>query len=304
MSDIRVGISGWTYPFWRGVFYPAGLVQRRELEYASRQVNSIEINGTFYSLQKPDSFAKWHDETPDDFVFAVKGGRYITHMKRLKEVETPLANFFASGLLRLGSKVGPILWQFPPNMRFDAERFADFLEMLPKDTKAAARLARKHDDRMADRNWTKAEGDAPLRHAFEIRHPSFCTEAFVDMLGEHNAALVVADTAGKWPLIEDVTADFMYLRLHGDIKLYESGYADEALARWADRIQKWSSGDEPDDAAKVSSRDAPKAKGRDVYVYFDNDIKVHAPFDAVDLADRLGLPSPEDGDLPDRRPER
>src|SRR5688500_4744453 len=210
MHNLRIGISGWTYAGWRGVFYPPDLKQKRELEYASRQFNSIEINGTFYSLQRPASFQTWYDATPSDFVFAVKGSRFITHMKKLKDVDTALANFFASGVLLLKEKLGPILWQFAPQLAYHEERFAKFLELLPRTTSAASRLARKHDGRVTGRAAIKADAERPIRHAFEIRHDSFLDESFVQLLRQHRAALVFADTAGLWPYAEDVTADFVY----------------------------------------------------------------------------------------------
>lgn len=282
MPQLRIGISGWTYAGWRGVFYPEGLKQSRELEYASRQLDSIEVNGTFYSLQKPDSFARWRDETPDDFVFALKGSRFITHMRKLKEPEAPLANYLASGVLRLREKLGPILWQFPPALRFDADRFAAFLRLLPRDTDAAAALARRHDHRVEGRAWTRAEHVGTLRHAFEVRHPSFMVPEFMDLLRAHGAALVFADAAGLWPYSEDVTADFVYLRLHGAEQLYASGYSDEQLDWWAARIEAWRAGREPGDADRVAEP-APRSSARDAFVYFDNDAKVHAPFDAIRL---------------------
>ncbi len=168
-----IGTSGWRYPPWRGAFYPAGLAQRRELEHLSRRVSSIEINGSFYALQRPENYRSWAAEAPDDFVFAVKGGRFITHLKQLREVEAPLANFFASGVLALGPKLGPILWQLPPRMRFDAERLAAFLALLPRTTGAAARLATGHDERLDGRALTETDADRPLRHALEVRHESF-----------------------------------------------------------------------------------------------------------------------------------
>lgn len=287
MDRLRIGISGWTYPPWRGVFYPEGLAQRRELEYTSRKVNSIEINGSFYSLQRPTSYKKWHDETPPRFLFAVKGGRFITHMKKLKDVERPLANFFASGVLRLEEKLGPILWQFPEMLRYDAERFERFLELLPKTTAAAAELARGHDERLTGRAWTETREDRPIRHAFEVRHDSYFTAEFADLLRRHGAALVFADTAQKWPYAEEVTADFVYLRLHGAEYLYASGYTDEQLDWWARRIAAWRAGGEPADARRLTAAEPPGREGRDVYVYFDNDAKVHAPFDAMRLAERL-----------------
>jgi uncharacterized protein YecE (DUF72 family) len=215
MGETRIGISGWTYPPWRGRFYPKGWPQHRELEYASRQVSSIEINGSFYALQRPESYGAWYAASPGGFVFSIKGSRFITHMKRLKDVETPLANFFASGVLRLEEKLGPFLWQLPPSFRFDPERLGKFFNLLPRDTPAAAKLSKKHDERLHGRAWTKTDRTRPLRHAIEVRHSSFETREFIALLREHDIALVVADTAGKWPLIEDPTSDFVYVRLHG-----------------------------------------------------------------------------------------
>ena len=274
---IRIGISGWRYAPWRGVFYPPALPQRRELEYASRLFPSIEINGSFYSLQSPTSWQAWHDATPGHFVFAVKGPRFVTHILRLRGADTALANFFASGVLLLRGKLGPMLWQFPPNFRFDAERFAAFFQRLPRTMRAAAALAERHDpERMRGRHaWPDAaDDDARIRHCVEIRHPSFETPEFVALLREHDIGLVVADTAGKWPLLVDVTSDFVYMRLHGDEALYVSGYSDRALAQWAARIRRWAD------------------EGCDVYCYFDNDVKVHAPFDAHALMRALGADVP------------
>lgn len=287
-SDIRIGISGWRYAPWRGIFYPKGLAQRRELEYASRQVSSIEINGTFYSLQRASSFQNWHDQTPDDFVFAVKGNRYITHLDRLKNPKPPLANFFASGLLRLGKKLGPFLWQFPPSFRYDRAALDRFFRLLPRTTGEAARLARSHEAKLADASL-KSDDEVPLRHAIEIRHRSFENEEFIALLREHDVAIVVADTAGKWPFIEDVTAGFLYLRLHGDQKIYESGYTPEAIDDWARKIHCWSEGGNPGGARLVSPREEMKVTPRDVFVYFDNDVKTHAPFDAISLGSHFGL---------------
>ena len=238
---VRIGISGWRYAPWRGVFYPPGLVQRRELEHASGCFPTIELNGSFYSLQSPDSYSGWHDATPADFVFAMKGPRYITHMRRLRDVARPMANFLASGILRLGPKLGPLLWQLPPNFKFDADLLEEFLVALPRDTEAALSLARRRDVAlMRGRSALAIDRNRRLRHAIEVRHPSFCDPEFIHLLRRHNVALVVADTVGKWPYLEDVTADFMYLRLHGDAELYVSGYSDHALARWAQRIRRWS----------------------------------------------------------------
>lgn len=285
----RIGISGWRYPRWRGNFYPTGLAQRRELEYASRCFSTIELNGSFYSLQHPDSFRRWYDETPDDFQFAVKGSRYITHMMRLRGVEQALATFFAQGMLALGHKLGPLLWQFPERMRFDAARMQAFVDLLPDDTDAAARLARGRDaSRLKGRAVLKPRHHGPLRHAFEVRHDSFVDPAFLDMLRARGMALVVADTAGRWPLVEEVTADFMYVRLHGDAELYVSGYGDPALADWARRVRAWQRGGQPR-GARRAVHDRISRHPRDVYCYFDNDAKVHAPFDAQRLAAMLGL---------------
>src|SRR5438445_13764877 len=169
-GTVLIGISVWTYGPWRGNLYPSGLIQSDELSYASRQVDTIEINGTFYSLQRPDSFARWYDETPEGFVFAVKGPRFITHIRRLREVETPLANFFASGVLRLEEKLGPLLWQFPASFRFSAERLDQFFALLPRDTEAAAALAEGHSEWLAGRSWARTGCPRELRHAIELRH--------------------------------------------------------------------------------------------------------------------------------------
>lgn len=285
-GTVRIGISGWTYRPWRGVFYPKGLAQKRELAYAAGIFPSIEINGTFYGLQRPEAFGHWRYETPDGFVFAIKGSRYITHMLKLKDVETPLANFFASGVLRLGPKLGPILWQFPPRMKFDAERFGAFLKLLPKSTAEASELARRHDARLNGRSWLTCDVDQPVRHALEIRDDSFRDPAFIALLREHGAALVCADTV-EWPLLMDLTADFVYCRLHGSEQLYVSGYDDAALDRWAARVRAWARGGEPSDAERVLPPTRPLSTGRDVYVYFDNDAKVRAPADAQGLANRM-----------------
>ncbi len=287
---IRIGISGWRYEPWRGVFYPRGLAQRRELEYASRALSSIEINGSFYSLQTPACYASWHAETPPGFVFAVKGSRYITHMLKLRNIERALPNFLASGLFNLREKLGPLLWQFPPNFGFDAPRFEAFLSVLPRDTAAALGMARRRDARMTGRSRLAIDAVRPLRHAIEVRHPSFVDSRFVALLRRYRVALVVADTAGQWPDFEDVTADFMYLRLHGEDEIYHSGYTDASLRRWADRIRAWSEGGQPEDARLVSKVPPRRRRMRDVYCYFDNDAKVHAPFDARRLARCLGLP--------------
>ena len=280
MGATYIGISGWRYPPWRGVFYPAGLAQHRELEYASRQLPTIEINGSFYSLQRPENYADWYAATPPGFVFAVKGNRFLTHTLRLRNIEAPIANVLASGMFELREKLGPMLWQLPPNFKFEPERMEHFLSLLPHDTETALEMARHHEPRMEGRAALAIDKKRKLRHALEIRHDSFIDAAFIALLRKYKVALVVADTAGKWPYCEDVTADFMYLRLHGDKELYASGYSDAALARWAARIHAWRSGGQPADAHVISSKPAPKRASRDVFCYFDNDIKVHAPFDA------------------------
>jgi uncharacterized protein YecE (DUF72 family) len=270
VSSIRVGISGWKYPSWRGDFYPRGLPQRRELEYAAERLTTVEINGSFYSLQRPGSYRRWRSEVPDDFLFAVKGGRFITHLKRLRDVEIPLANFFASGVLALGPTLGPFLWQLPERLPFDRPLLDDFLGLLPRTTAEAARLAARHDDKLAeDRALTEAEDDRPLRHALEFRHPSYADDAAYQVLRDHDVAVVVADTAGRWPQVFEVTSDLVYVRLHGDEELYASGYSPEALDVWAERCRAWS------------------ADGRDVVVYFDNDIRGFAPHDALALLERV-----------------
>jgi uncharacterized protein YecE (DUF72 family) len=290
MGTIRIGISGWRYGPWRGVFYPRNLPQRRELEFASRAFPTIEINGSFYSLQHPASYQSWYEETPSDFVFAIKGGRYITHLLRLRNCERAMANFFASGIFNLCEKIGPFLWQFPPQFRYDEERFEAFFAMLPRDLESALALARRRDARMTGRCRLGIDCNRTLRHAVEIRHESFVNETFVAQLRRHRIALVVADTAGKWPYYEDVTADFIYIRLHGDAELYVSGYTDKALDRWAARIRHWTDGSEPPDAKRISSKSAASRRSRDVYCYFDNDVKVRAPIDAHNLMRKLGLP--------------
>ena len=270
-GSARVGISGWNYPPWRGVFYPPGLPQRLELEHAASLLSTIEVNGSFYALQKPESFRAWHDRTPPDFLFSVKGGRFVTHMKKLRGVEVPLANFFASGVLALGAKLGPLLWQLPPNLGYDEARLADFFALLPRTTTAAAALAAGHDERVEGRAWLTTDADRPLRHALEVRHPTYENTRFLRPppgarhRGRHRGhrGEVAAVPGADRP-------SYAYVRLHGDAELYVSGYSDEALDTWAARVKQW------------------RDEGRDVVVYFDNDVKVHAPYDAQRLAARLG----------------
>jgi uncharacterized protein YecE (DUF72 family) len=269
-----VGISGYDYKPWRGRFYPEALPARRWLEYASRRFNSIELNGTFYSLKSPAVFQRWASEVPErDFVFAIKGGRFITHNLKLRRSETALGNFFASGVLALGARTGPFLWQLPATYSFDAERLDGFMRQLPRDAREGEAVARQHDHRLRRGALTEAAANVPYRHAFEVRHPSYFHEEFYSILRAHCCGFVIADSAGKFPIAYEVTADFVYVRLHGSQELYVSGYADAELDEWAGRIKMWRS---------------PRGGARDVYVYFDNDAKVHAPFDAARLIERLG----------------
>lgn len=291
---IHIGISGWRYKGWRGRFYPPKLPQRGELGFAAGLFNSIEINGTHYSLQRPGSFVQWRNETPAGFVFSIKGSRFITHMKKLRDIDGALANFFAQGLLALGPKLGPILWQLAPQFKFDAERLGAFFDQLPRTTEAAAKLALEHHPRLQGRSVTEALTKQPLRHCLEIRNDTCVCPEFVALLRHHNIGLVVADTV-EWPLLFDITSDFVYCRLHGSEELYASGYGDAALDTWAERVARWARGQEADDEPPGSrlhghhaSTVAPKKRAtRDVYVYFDNDAKVHAPFDAQALRERV-----------------
>lgn len=284
-GDVRIGISGWNYKPWRGVFYPPKLRQKDELSYAANIFRSIEINGTFYSLKSPKVFELWYQQTPPDFLFAIKGSRFVTHMLKLRNAGVALANFFSSGLLALGDKLGPILWQLPPSFQFNEKQAAvieDFLELLPKTTEQAASLAVHHDARMKGRAFTTPKHSANLRYALEIRHESFAVEEFVNLLRRFNVSLVCADTV-EWPLLMDVTADFIYCRLHGSEVLYASGYDEKAIHEWAKRVAGWAQGHEDSTGRHASLKPASKRAIRDVYVYFDNDAKVRAPADAQEL---------------------
>ena len=264
-----IGISGYDYKPWRGSYYPAEMPARRWLEYASREFETIELNGTFYSLKSPAVFEKWAAATPDDFIFAIKGGRFITHNLKLRNCETAMGNFFASGILALGTKTGPFLWQLPATYSFDVGRMREFMRELPRSSREAERVAARHDERLRRGALTVAAENVAYRHAFEVRHPSYFTGEFFEILREQGMALVIADTAGRFPYAEDVTADFVYVRLHGPKVIYASGYDDDDLKGWANRIRRW------------------QRKSRDVYVYFDNDVKTYAPFDARRLKARL-----------------
>jgi uncharacterized protein YecE (DUF72 family) len=265
---VRVGISGYIYESWTGRFYPSSLKQRERLAYASRIFDSIELNGTFYSLKTPSTYERWTAETPSGFVFAVKGSRFITHNLKLRNCEAALGNFYASGVLALGKKTGPFLWQLPASYSFQPSRIEEFLSMLPKTSREAENVAAGHDHRVAD---PLCEAAAPVRyrHAMEVRHESYFVPEFYEILRRHGVGFVVSDTAGRFPYAEVVTAPFVYVRLHGSKRLYVSGYDDQELDAWSHRICSWS--------------DA----GNDVYVYFDNDAKVHAPHDAMALMRRV-----------------
>jgi uncharacterized protein YecE (DUF72 family) len=288
-GKVLIGVSGWRYPPWRGHFYPPGLAQARELEHAARVFPSLELNGSFYSLQWPTSYAMWARQTPPGFVFAVKGSRYITHMLKLRNPEAALANFFASGLFELGDKLGPILWQFPPMMRFHAEVFEAFFQLLPATTHEAAALARRHDQRLEGRASLQPGRNRRLRYAVEVRHASFVDPDFIRLLRKHRIAWVVADTPNPWPLYEDVTADFVYMRLHGSTELYNSRYTLEELERWARFMDAWRHGGEPEDARRICPTRSRPCAGRDVYCYFDNTDKRHAPENAKELMRLLGI---------------
>ncbi|MER7797726.1 DUF72 domain-containing protein [Microbacterium sp. NPDC096154] len=275
-AHARVGVSGWRYAGWRGDFYPRGLVQRRELEYIGQHMSSAEINGSFYSLQRPTSYVRWRDSVPDRFVFAVKGPRYVTHMLRLRSAGTALANFFASGPLALGAKLGPILWQLPARHPFEPEVLDAFLASLPRTTGEALEIARGHDSRFEGRTWLEIDADRPLRHSIEPRSATFADPDFAALLRERDVSLTIADTADTFPMFDEITSDHVYVRLHGSRELYASGYTGDELDDWARRIRSWTDGS-----------GCPDGVPRDVYVYFDNDARGRAPHDAVALESRL-----------------
>ena len=290
-ARIRIGISGWRYPPWRGLFYPPDLPQRQELEYASACFPVIELNGPFYSLQKPESYTRWYEQTPDDFIFTIKAPRFITHIRRLRDVEAPMANLFASGVFNLREKLGPFLWQFPPTFKFNPDLVESFFALLPQDNESAVQLARKRDKFMSGRSRLAFDANRPMRHAMEVRNETFLDVKFVRLLRKYKVALVVADTAGHWPLREDITSNFIYMRLHGEKRLYAGGYSDAALTRWSKRIAAWHSGEQPKDAKLISEVAPPSKKPRDVFCFFDNtDIKLRAPFDAASISKKLHLP--------------
>jgi uncharacterized protein YecE (DUF72 family) len=269
---VRIGTSGWAYPEWRDIYYPAGLPRSRELDYLAGRMTTVELNGSFYSLQRPASYRSWRDRTPESFLFAVKGHRFVTHLRRLREPHVSVANFLASGVLELGDKLGPVLWQFPERLRFEPGLLAGFLAALPRDTHAARRLVTDHATLLPVEDPGGTVGDkrpVPMRHAVEVRHPTFLSVRFMDLLRTHGVALVAADTAGRWPYVEETTTDFTYVRLHGATELYASPYDNTALDQWAAKIRAWS-------------------RAGDVYVYFDNTARAAAPHNAERLAALLG----------------
>jgi uncharacterized protein YecE (DUF72 family) len=290
-GDVRIGISGWRYQGWRGSFYPEDLKHAAELRYAAALFGTIEINGTHYSLQSLDSWQHWRAQAPDGFVFGIKGARYLTHLLRFRDesARAGLANFFAQGLLALNDKLGPLLWQFPPSYRFEPAAMERILAILPRDTASALALAKQHDERVKT-PYVEIDRKRKLRHAIEVRHASFVDPAFVNLLRQYGVALVVSDSTQAWPIVEDLTADFVYIRLHGTESKYAGAYSDRALQRWAERIDAWRSGTQPADARLIAPRLAPPRRAaRDVYCYFDNDVKARAPFDAQRLMQALGL---------------
>jgi uncharacterized protein YecE (DUF72 family) len=258
-----VGTSGWAYPRWRGDFYPEGLRQRDELAHLASRLTSVEVNATFYSLQGPETFRRWALALPPGTPVAVKGSRYITHMKRLRDTEQALANFWASGPLELAEHLGPVLWQLPPNMAYDRDRLGAFLDTLPGTRAEAARVAAGHDARVRD-PATTARVDGPIRYAVEPRHASFDCASARRLLREHQVAMTWCDGAGL-PTVEADTTDFRYVRLHGRPRLYHSGYGEAVLRRWAGRVASWT------------------ADRQEVFVYFDNDAQGRAPHDAARL---------------------
>jgi uncharacterized protein YecE (DUF72 family) len=249
---IRVGIGGWVFKPWRGTFYPEGLPQARELEHASRAVTTIEINGTFYGSQRPESFRRWAAETPDDFVFSLKGPRFTTHRRVLAEAGPSIERFFGSGVLELKSKLGPVLWQMPPTKAFASEDFAAFLALLPQ----------------------RLDG-RPVRHAVEVRHQSFCVPEFVELMRKLAVAIALIDSSAH-PLIADVTSDFVYLRLQRTSEEIATGYAAAELETWAKRARAFAEGGAPSDLPTLAAAPRAKAK-RDVFIYMISGAKVRAP---------------------------
>jgi uncharacterized protein YecE (DUF72 family) len=262
-GQVRVGIGGWTFPPWRGTFYPEGLPHAGELTYAAAHLTSIEINATFYRLQTPASFRKWAAAAPDGFVFSLKAPRLLTHRRALAEGADFMQRFFDSGVRELGDRLGPLLWQLPPSKAFEESDFGKFLQLLP----------------------TRLHGRA-LRHAVEVRHPSFLAPAFIHLLREHGVAVVLAESESH-PAIADVTGDFVYARLQKGKDTVKTGYPPAALEGWARRAQAWAAGDEPDDLPAIAAKPKDKPKPRDVFIYFIREGKLRAPAAAMTLIERL-----------------
>jgi uncharacterized protein YecE (DUF72 family) len=260
---IRVGVGGWTYPAWRNNFYPEGLPHSRELEYASRELTAIEINGTYYSTQKPATFAKWRDETPDGFVFSLKANRFATNRRVLAEAGESVERFVGSGIAELGPKLGPVVWQFAPTKRFDAGDFEAFLKLLPG----------------------AVEG-LPLRHVLDVRHESFLTPDYLSLARKYHAATVFTDSS-DYPSFADETAGFIYARLMRAEANLKNGYAPKAIDAWAEHARSWARGESPADLPRVEAT-APAGKPRDVFVFFINGAKERAPAAAQQLIRRLG----------------
>jgi uncharacterized protein YecE (DUF72 family) len=288
-ATIRAGMAGWVFEEWRGgAFYPVGLKQKDELAYASRHVTAIEINATFYRNQTPASFLKWAADTPPGFRFTVKGPQLVTHIKKLNDVETPLANFFASGVLSLSQRLGPICWQLPGNLSFNPERLERFLTLLPKTPAEAVALAQKHDERIAEPSLDIA-GVGPLRHALEVRHKSFATPKHIDLLKAHNVALVVADTA-DWPWA-DQTADFTYCRLQGAPGA--DHYTPAEITAWAERFRALATGGPPPELSRLVAPPATEPP-REVFAFFVSTDKQNAPRHAQEVQKQLGItPEPD-----------
>lgn len=286
MGKVRIGLSGWSYDEWDGGFYPPALSPDERLGYVADRFDTVEVNGTFYSLTTPSAVRGWMGKTPTRFVFAIKGSRYITHTKRLHDPAQALANFFASGLLDLGTRLGPILWQFPPNLTYDRERLERFLRLLPHETSEAEALAREHDDRVREGSYGDGTNHR-LRHVVEFRHPSFLTAETMSVARRNGCAVACSDSSA-WPLVADVTAGFVYIRLHGPEEIYASGYDEDSLQCWAERLEIWREGGEVQDLPSFSEGQPPQRQERDVYVYFDNTAAGHAPKDALRLKEILG----------------
>ena len=262
-GGIYIGIGGWTFEPWRGVFYPPGLAQAKELEYASRQLTSIEINGTYYGSQSPETFRKWRNSTPEGFIFSVKGSRFTTNRKILSEAGESLTRFIESGVLELEDRLGPLLWQFAPTKKFDVDDFAGFLDLLP----------------------ARAGGRA-LRHVVEVRHDSFRTPEFTALLKERNIGLVYAEHF-QYPELADVTADFVYARLQKGSDEIETAYPDKELDAWADRLKAWAGGGQPLDLPRIERDYVPPSTPRDVFAYVIHEGKVRAPAAAKALIERV-----------------